>query len=162
MSENVVECASDPEVAVTVTVEVTGAGVDAPPPHPPSKPNPDALTASSNKNSNRRRFLHPRQQIASARVVSGSSELDLWRSAAVVAAVVRVTVAEAAPGGVTLAGEKLQEAPAGNPDEQLKVTAEANPPCVANETVAVPVPPAATTIDAGATATVKSGGILMM
>jgi hypothetical protein len=162
VSENVVECASEPEVAVTVTVEVTGAGVDAPPPHPPRKPNPAALTASSIKNSNRRRFLHPRQQIASARVVPGSSEFDLWRSAAVVAAVVRVTVAEVAPGGVTLAGEKLQEAPAGKPDEQLKVTAEANAPCVANEIVAVPLAPAATDIDAGATATVKSGGILMM
>jgi hypothetical protein len=162
VTERVVECESDPEAAVMVTVALTGGLGDDPPPHPLRRTSPAALTASSNTIVICRRLFHPRQQITSAKAVLGRSGLGLWRSAAVVAEVVTVTVLEATPVGVTVAGEKLHEAPTGNPDEQLKLIAEANPPCAANETVAVPLAPPATVIDDGATATVKSGGRLIM
>ena len=73
-----------------------------------------------------------------------------------------VTVVEAMPGSVTLGGEKLHEAPAGRPDVQLNVTAEANPPCGDTEMVAVPLPSAVTAIDPGDAAMENSGGRLMV
>jgi hypothetical protein len=162
VTEIVVECESDPEVAVTVTVELTGAGVDDPPPQPLSNPNPATLTVRSNKNWKRRRFFHPTQKSAIASAVSGGIGLDVRWRLAVVAEVVTVTVVEAVPGGVTLGGEKLHEAPAGRPDAQLNVTAEANPPCGDTEMVAVPLPPAVTAIDPEDEAMEKSGGRLMV
>jgi hypothetical protein len=62
--------------------------------------------------------------------------------------VVTVTVVDVVPGGVTVAGENVHEAPAGNPDEQVNVTAEANPPCGETETVVAPLLPAVTVMDA--------------
>jgi hypothetical protein len=78
VSENVVECVSDPEVAVMVSVEVTGAGADDPPPHPLSRLKPATLIASSNRICARRRFFHPRQHSAIANVVPGRFGLGLW------------------------------------------------------------------------------------
>lgn len=68
-----------------------------------------------------------------------------------------VSVVEAeAPDGVTVAGEKLHDPPEGNP-EHAKVTSELNPPVGAIVTSIEPLLPAATVIDAGATARVKFG-----
>jgi hypothetical protein len=72
--------------------------------------------------------------------------------------VVTVSVVDVVPGGVTVDGEKLQDAPAGNPDEQLSETAELNPLSSAIVTVVVPLCPAVTVTDVGEAATEKSGG----
>ena len=72
-----------------------------------------------------------------------------------------MTVVDTVPGGYTFAGEKLHEAPAGNP-EQANVTAEANPPCGDTEMVAVPLPPAVTENEPGDPAMEKSGGTTLM
>ena len=78
------------------------------------------------------------------------------------AVTVSVEVAGAAPTGVTVAGEKLQVAPVGRP-EQLKVVAEAKPFAGATERVAVPVCPGAMVSDAGETVMVKVGvGMLIV
>jgi hypothetical protein len=160
VSEIVIVCESAPDVAVTVTVEVTGGAVDDPddpPPQPLRRFKPAALSARSSSTCSRRRFLIPNPQSAMAKADSGSTGNPLRRSCAVAADVVIVTDVDTVPGGVTLAGEKLHEAPAGNP-EQPNVTAEANPPCGDTEIVAVPLPPAVTAIDPVDPAMEKSGG----
>jgi hypothetical protein len=156
---------SAPDVAVTVTVEVTGVGVDGPddpPPQPLRRPKPAALSAKSKSIGKRRRFLNPNQQSVMAKAVSGSIGSPLPRCSAVAADVVTVTEVDAVPGGVTLAGEKLHDAPAGRPEEQANETAEANPPCADTEMVAVPLPPAVKAIVAGEAAIEKSGRRLRM
>ena len=78
------------------------------------------------------------------------------RNAAVVAAVVTVSVVEVtAPDGVTVAGAKLHDAPEGNP-EQLNETAESNPFSGVTEIAAVPLCPAVTVRGAEEAATEKS------
>jgi hypothetical protein len=145
-----------------VTVEVTGVegGVpeDPPPPQPLRKPKPAALSDKTKSISRRRRFLNPNPQYAMAKADPGSIGNSLRRCCAVAAEAVTVTDVDVVPGGVTLAGEKLQVAPAGRPEEQAKETAEANPPCGASEIVAVPLAPAVTDIVAGEAAIEKSGG----
>ena len=75
---------------------------------------------------------------------------------------VNVDVAGVAPAGVTVAGEKLQVAPVGRP-EQVNVVAEAKPFWAVTERVAVPVCPGVMVSDAGETVTVKLGvGMLMV
>jgi hypothetical protein len=77
--------------------------------------------------------------------------------AAVVVEVATVSVVETAwPAGVTLAGEKLHDAPWGNP-EQLNETVEAYPFCGVTCTEAVPLLPLATVMAAGERATEKLG-----
>ena len=71
------------------------------------------------------------------------------------AATVRVVEA-AVPEGVTVAGEKVHDVPAGNP-EQLNETAELNPLAGVTETATVPLCPDLKAMDAGEAATVKSG-----
>ena len=72
--------------------------------------------------------------------------------------VVTVRVVEAAtPEGLTVAGEKMQAAPEGKP-EQLNVTAAWKPLTGATATVAVPLCPAMTVSEAGASDTEKSAG----
>jgi hypothetical protein len=81
--------------------------------------------------------------------------LELPRSDAVVAGAVTVSVVEVAtPDRGTVAGEKLHEAPEGNP-EQVNETTEVNPFCGVTKTVAVALCPAATVSDDGETATAK-------
>ena len=81
VSEKVVVCVSDPEVAVTVTVDVTGC--EPPPPPPPleadppppqlvSRPKATTLTASTINICKRCRFLKPKQHSAAARAEPGS------------------------------------------------------------------------------------------
>ena len=163
VSEMVVACESAPDVAVMVTVEVTGVGGGGPedpppPPQPLRKPKPAALSDKSKSISRRRSFLNPNPQYAMAKADPGSIGNSLRRCCAVAAEVVTVTDVDVVPGGVTLAGEKLQVAPAGRPEEQAKETAEAKPPCGASEMVAVPLAPAVTDIVAGEAAIEKSGG----
>ena len=74
-------------------------------------------------------------------------------------ATVSVVVEAAVPDGVTVAGEKLHEAPEGNP-EQANETAELKPPTGATETVVVALLPADTVCDAGDAATPKLAGIV--
>jgi hypothetical protein len=166
VSENVVACDSDPEVAVTVTVDVTGPGLDDPPPHPLRRVRAPRQTVQSSIAWIARRLFHPRQQMAMAKVAPGRAEPGCaglaWRwLAAAVADVVMVTVVDDAPGGVMLAGEKAHEAPAGRPDEQAKVMADANPPCGETAMEAVALPPAVTVRDAGVAAREKSDGMVM-
>lgn len=66
-----------------------------------------------------------------------------------------------ARGGVTVAGEKLHEAPDGNP-EQLKETVELNPLAGVTVTVVAALSPAVTVIDAGLALTAKVGRSLMV
>jgi hypothetical protein len=68
----------------------------------------------------------------------------------------RVVLA-ALPEGVTVAGEKLHEAPEDRP-EHMKETGESKPFAGVIETVVVAVCPAVTISDGDATATAKSGG----
>jgi len=163
VSEMVVACESAPDVAVMVTVEVTGVGGGGPedpppPPQPLRKSKPAALSDKTKSISRRRRFLNLNPQSAMAKADPGSIGNPLRRCCAVAAEVVTVTDVDVVPGGVTLAGEKLQVAPAGRPEEQAKETAEAKPPCGASEIVAVPLAPAVTDIVAGEAAIEKSGG----
>jgi hypothetical protein len=164
--ENVVECDSDPDVAVTVTVEVTGVDPEPPPlpPPPPPQPlnrlRPTTLTVSRRSICKRHRFFQPKQHSATASAAAGNSWRWLRARAGVVEEVATVSVVEAAaPDGVTVAGEKLHDAPAGKP-EQANVTLELNPPSSCTVMVVVPLCPAWTETDAGLIATVKSGGMV--
>ena len=65
-------------------------------------------------------------------------------------------VEAAAPDGVTVAGEKVQDAPAGNP-EQVNETAELNPLAGVANNVVLPLLPAVIVREAGEVATEKSG-----
>lgn len=77
------------------------------------------------------------------------------RTAAVTDGIVTVSAVEAtAPSGVTVAGEKLHEAPSGSP-EQLNETAEAKPFSGITETVVVPLYPSIMSSEAGYIATAK-------
>ena len=83
MSENGVECWSEPEVALTVMVYVADCGADeAPPefplPHPLSMLNPITLTASSTANWESRRLFQPMQHTRAASALMGNSGL-VWR-----------------------------------------------------------------------------------
>ena len=103
--------------------------------------------------------LRPIQHKTAAKATTGSSEL---RFAAVAVDVPRVRVVDAGEScGVTVAGEKLQEAPAGNP-EQLNETTELKP--FTGETVIAiwPLPPAGTVNEPGEAAREKSGGIMIV
>ena len=69
---------------------------------------------------------------------------------------VTVSVVEAVPGGVTVCGEKLHDAPDGNP-AQLNETAELNPFTGDTLTAIVAFCPCWTESEAGEAAIVKSG-----
>lgn len=74
---------------------------------------------------------------------------------------VTVSVVDVVPGGVTVAGEKLHVATEGKP-EQLKETAEVNPPVGVMTMLVVTLCPAFTAADAGEAATEKPGGRLIV
>lgn len=131
VSRKVAVCCSVPEEATTVIVEVEAwtefdPPAGEPPPQPLSTPNPKRLAAST-RSICRRRALRPNQQSPIASAKAGTNGLGLRCSAAIEAEVVTVSVVEeAAPEGVTVAGEKEQEAPKGSP-EQVNDTAELKP-----------------------------------
>ena len=93
-------------------------------PQPLSRLIPTTLDAMSSDNRIRLCFLRPKQQRANATADPGNSGFELRRSAADFAEVVTVRVVEAGPPkGVRFCGEKLHDAPTGDP-EQLNETAE--------------------------------------
>lgn len=149
-----------PDTPFTVTVALTAFGGIFTP-QPDSIPRPATLTTSRNMASKLRRFLSPKQKHSAhaSAAPPGNSGLEPRSSAADVAVVVTVSCAGELvfPEGVTEAGEKEHVAPAGSP-EQLNVTVELNPPCGVSVTVAVPLPPAFTLREEGATAMLKPGG----
>ena len=67
-----------------------------------------------------------------------------------------VSVVDVVPGGVTVAGEKLHDAPDGSP-EQLNDTLEVNPFSGVTEIVVVTLCPTVTANAVGEAATEKSG-----
>ena len=72
VSENVVECCSEPDVAVIVAVNVTGCRVlGEAPAQPLSWLRPTAQTASSTTIRTRCRFFQPRQKSANPRADTG-------------------------------------------------------------------------------------------
>ena len=75
MSDNVAVCCMEPDVAVTVTDDVEDCLVDVL--HPESMLKPNTPIASTSRICTPRRFLHPKKQSASARVVPGNSGLEL-------------------------------------------------------------------------------------
>ena len=162
MSENEVECASEPEVALTVMVYVADCGGDEPPPefsplHPLRPPNVIAQTTISGRIGNSRRFFQPMQQARAASAPTGNSGPAGRWIAAIDTSVVTFSVVEATPAdGVTVSGEKMHVAPVGNP-EQLKETVELKPPTGVIEIEVVPNCPAVTVDDAGVAAREKSG-----
>jgi hypothetical protein len=166
VSEKVVACCSEPDVAVTLTVAVTGGGgVDdpleedppEPPPHPLSGHRTATLNASSNSSWNRDRFLKKTQASASARNERGSNGLDLCCTAAAVVGAVIVTVVEIGePDGVTVAGEKVHAVPEGSP-EQTNETATSNPFSGVTDIETDPLCPAITVRAEGEAAREKSG-----
>jgi len=157
------ECCRAPAAAVTVIVEVVGWwGGGVLPPDPPlpqavSKLKPIAAAAIKTKINRRRLFRQPMQQR-----IAASAALEkrpgLRRNAATDAGVAIVSVVEtAAPEGVTVFGEKAQDAPEGSP-EQLNEIVELKPFAGVTETVNVPLWPPVTVIVAGVAAMEKSGG----
>ena len=147
----------EPLVAITETVDVVAAiGITSEEPQPVHRLSPTAIPASSSR-CKPRRFFQVKQQNAIASTEPGKKGLwSRWR-AAVVGAVVTVSVVEAAPPeGIKVDGEKLHDTPAGNP-EQLNETAEANPFCGVTKTVVVPLCPAVMETDAGKRSTEKLG-----
>ena len=161
VSARVVVYFADPAVAVTVTAEVTGGVVFAgapeeePPPQPLSKDRPAANTTSTHRDSQRRRFFHQSPPSESTRTDGGNSGAGPVGRAAVAEGAVIVTVVETGPlEGVTVAGEKLQDAPVGKP-EQLKDTAALNPLRGVTEIVTEALCPGATVRDVADGAIVK-------
>ncbi len=114
-----------------------------------------------------RLFFQPAQQNTTATTEPGNHGLALRREAKVGIEVVTVRVVEATvPEGVTVAGEKLHDAPEGNP-VQMNETGEANELSGVTWTVEVPLCPTVTLSAPGETAIVKldtgvAGGRLMV
>lgn len=79
VSESVVDCWIEPDVAVTVIVEVTGVTPPPPPPPVPPPPQPEsrakppAAIAISSTSWKPRRFFQPKMHSESARTVAGNS-----------------------------------------------------------------------------------------
>ena len=165
VSESVEECCTEPEVAITVTTDVTGGGCESdedPPAQPLSRPSPTSSAATCRCRCSRLRFLQLNMQNAMARVLPGSQWLYRQCKAAVVAEAVTVSVVAAVPpDGMTVAGEKLQDASAGRP-EQLKETGEVNPFSDVIETVTEPLSPAVRLREGKELATEKSGAGRLM
>jgi hypothetical protein len=151
-------CCTEPAVAVTVTADVdeVDIGEDGPP-HPVTHIRAKVTTAKTRNICIQRRLLQPKQQRPAASVTLGKNGPGLRRNSAVAALVTMVRVAAAVvPAGVTLAGEKLHDAPDGSP-EQMNVTSESNPFSGVIETVVVPLDPDATVMAVGESEMLKSG-----
>lgn len=166
VSKKLVVCCSEPLVAVTVMVAVTGGRVvllaKVAPPHPFSRHKPVTLTTRSSSSCRPRRLFHPMKHSATASTEPGNSGVEFRCRAADVVVVVTVSVVDAgAPDGVTVAGAKLHDAPAGRP-VQLNPTAELNPFDGVTVMAAVPLRPPVTDIAVGEVTTEKSGAGRLM
>jgi hypothetical protein len=95
------------------------------------------ITAASIGMSGLRALRHPIKQKAAAITATGKSGLGIRREADCVPTENVSVVVTAVPEGVTWAGLNPQVVPAGRP-EQLKLTAESNPPCGVMVSVTVP------------------------
>ena len=132
-------------------------GVEFPPPQALRQNRPRVAATHRIQTEQQRRFLNRTKQKVNAKAATGMDPIGVggWVLALVLA--VRVSVVEAAvPGGITVAGEKLHDVPAGNP-EQLNETAESNPFTDLTEMVAFALCPESTARDAGEAVTEKSG-----
>lgn len=95
---------------------------DPPPPHPLKRLRLATLNDSSNNVWKRRRFFQPKKQSAIVNAEPENSELEVRRNAAVAVEVVTVSVVvTAAPDGVTVAGEKLQDVPDDKPEQANEI-----------------------------------------
>lgn len=105
----------------------------------------------------RRRFFQPKKHTARASIAPGNAGRESRRTELTAAGADTVKVVDAAePDGVTVAGEKLHDAPEGKP-EQAKETAAPNPFCGVTDTAVVPLCPAVIETEEGEIATEKSG-----
>ena len=139
-----------PDVAVTVTVLVPAGvprllgGLEAlPPPHPIAIP-PMPSNSVRHRSAGNRFFLRKKSR-PSARTVPPPANGHVIRFSlvAAVVAMVIVVVTAVVPLGVTVAGEKLQVASAGRP-EQAKVTAALKPLTGVTDRPTVPLLPGMT------------------
>ena len=96
-----------------------------------------------------RRLLRSKQQREAASAEPGNNGLESGLEPAIIGEVAIVSVDDAVElEGVTVAGEKLHEAPVGNP-EQDSETVEANPFCGVTNIVVVALWPPTRVSDAG-------------
>lgn len=95
------------------------------------------ITAASIGMNGLRALRQPIKQKAAAITATGKNGLGTRREADCVPTENVSVVVTAVPEGVTWAGLNAQVAPAGRP-EQLKLTAELNPPCGVTVSVTVP------------------------
>ncbi len=143
---------------MTVIVDVTGWREPAGDPPQAEIALRPSIPATIKKSIGKRRlFVQPIQQRIAANAAPDESGTVLGCSDAADAVVATVSVVEAAdPEGVAVAGEKLQEAPAGTP-EQLNEIAVLKPFVGATATVIMPLWPA-DKLNAGGVATTEKSG----
>jgi hypothetical protein len=121
-----------------------------------------AVDARTKSDFQGRRFFKLKEQRATTNTAPGNRVLEWRRIAAVAGEAVTVSVVEAAvPDRVNVEGEKLHDAPKGNP-EQVNETAELKPFSGVTEMAAFPLCPAAKLIEAGEAAMEKSGSGVMV
>ncbi len=156
---------SEPAVAVTVTTDATGAGCVAaapPPPQPLIRLRATRSIGIDRSIRSRLRRLQPKMHTMIAKVLPENRLPYLHNSYAVVGEVVMVRVVVAVPpDGMTAAGEKLQDAPTGRP-EQLNVTVDANPFNDVIETIVEALCPATSVMEGIELTTEKSGAGRLM
>jgi hypothetical protein len=105
-------------------------------------------------------LLNPKQQARATKTVTGKSGLEWWRRAEEVVGTFTVSIVEYV-GEEAVAGEKLQVAPAGSPDEQAKDTGAMKPYSGVTVIVAVSLPPGGAINDLFTTKA-KSGATFMV
>lgn len=164
VSENVAECCSEPEVAVTVTVDVTGCGwtgggvlvdADEAPLHPDSTTRTTLHSASSAERILRHLFL-PRKHTATASAEVGSQGPGLRPRATALDAAFTVSVETILPPA-TVVEEKLHVTPAGKPEQANTIGEEVGKPfCGVAVIVSAALPPAVTVRVGAETPSAKS------
>jgi hypothetical protein len=147
-----------PSVAITLTVDAEeGVGVTMlSTPQPVHTPSPTAAATANTIICMPRRRFRPKQQKRSAAADTGTDGLELLAGGVDAAVVTVMVTAVTVPDGVTSPGEKLHDAPTGNP-EQVNEIGEENPFFGATRILAVPLCPALTVSSEGVTATEKFG-----
>ena len=131
VTDTVVVCWIDPDVPVTVTFEVVADPAE-PLPLPPPQANATWSIAETHKAISRDRnvrfLFRTHKQAASAMKPEGNHILPPAVLATDPEVLIVTNAVTALPLGVTLEGPNKHDAPAGRP-EQVKVTADLNPPC---------------------------------
>ena len=125
-------------------------------PHPEQRPVPIAAPVSMSI-CELIRLFRPMQQKQSANAEPGKNGLESRREAATTDSVAIVSVDAAAESvGIAVAGEKLHDAPEGNPEHENE-TLDANPFWGTAKTAVVPLCPAAMVSVAGDSVTETAG-----